>query len=519
MRAVCYSRVSSKYQRDRHTIESQLRILPQFVASHGWALARPIDHYVDDGRTAKAGHLEARHAFQRLLRDAHAREFDVVAVIDIDRLTRSEDLTERGQVLGAFQRARVQIAVASSGQVLDLASSQGDLFSGLSAFFAAEENRKRRHRTVEGKLTAIARGKKPAGPTPFGYRYDRTTGVWSIHEQEADLVRECYRRVIAHESCEDIARDFTDRGLSRPRGGMWIRERVHQILRPRTYCGEWRADKARGLVIQVPRIIPDSMWHDAQEALKRHKKRGLVRTKHVYLLEGLAVCALCGARIGVASAIKRGPSGDVRAPARYVCGHRRRPMTGASSCPLPILRVDDIDARLWDGLVTAISKPELVREALAFAHEGTRAGADAAVVAAAEARLEKLRNTEGAVLSRFRRGVLSEEALDAELEQIARDRKAAEATLERVRRELQALASPKPIAAGTADALLERLRPRLAAVPIEERRSLVRALVEPGGVALGVWEIRAVVHLPVGGASDAARPPASLPVVPVPLTL
>jgi hypothetical protein len=46
------------------------------------------------------------------LRDAAAGRFDVVVVADIDRLTRSEDLGERGAILGALQRAGVCVASA-----------------------------------------------------------------------------------------------------------------------------------------------------------------------------------------------------------------------------------------------------------------------------------------------------------------------------------------------------------------------------------------------------------------------
>src|SRR4051794_34789735 len=127
MRAVCYCRVSSQAQRDRHTIGSQLSTLPKFIAERGWTLVAPADTYVDDGRTAKAGHLEKREGFTRLFADMAAGKFDVVVAVDQDRLTRSEDITERGEVLGAFQRAKVQIAVAATGQVLDLGSSMGDL--------------------------------------------------------------------------------------------------------------------------------------------------------------------------------------------------------------------------------------------------------------------------------------------------------------------------------------------------------------------------------------------------------
>ena len=72
MRAVCYARVSSAQQRDKDTIASQLRVLPEFVERHGWTLVKPVDTYVDDGRTAKAGHLERRDGLSALLRDAAA---------------------------------------------------------------------------------------------------------------------------------------------------------------------------------------------------------------------------------------------------------------------------------------------------------------------------------------------------------------------------------------------------------------------------------------------------------------
>jgi DNA invertase Pin-like site-specific DNA recombinase len=170
VKAAIYARVSSLGQRDKHTIASQLSTLPAFVASRGWEL---VGTYVDDGKTAKAGHLEKRDGFAKLLADMGARKFDVVVVVDQDRLTRSEDLRERGEVLGAFQRAGVQLAIASSGQLLDLGSSMGDLLSGLQAFFSAEENRKRRERSLRGKDEAARQGRKPGGITPFGYVYTK----------------------------------------------------------------------------------------------------------------------------------------------------------------------------------------------------------------------------------------------------------------------------------------------------------------------------------------------------------
>ncbi|HEY4057669.1 MAG TPA: recombinase family protein, partial [Kofleriaceae bacterium] len=131
--------MSSAAQRESNTIENQLRILPAFVAAQGWEL---VDTYVDDGRSAKTGKLEKRDGFARLVRDAEARRFDILVVVDIDRLTRTSDAIERASILGPFQRARIDIVTPSGGR-LDLDSFIGGLYVELQARFAAEENRKR----------------------------------------------------------------------------------------------------------------------------------------------------------------------------------------------------------------------------------------------------------------------------------------------------------------------------------------------------------------------------------------
>jgi len=107
--------------------------------------------------------------------------------------------------LGAFQRSGVQLAISSTGQMLDLRSSVGDLMSTLGAFFAAEANRKHRERILRGKNEAIRRGRKPAGPTPFGYVSDRETAVWSIDAELGAVVVEIFTRVSEGETCEAIS--------------------------------------------------------------------------------------------------------------------------------------------------------------------------------------------------------------------------------------------------------------------------------------------------------------------------
>ena len=476
MRAAIYARVSSAAQRDAHTIESQLRVLPKFVADRGWILAGT---YIDDGKSARSGKLDARDGFRRLVTDASAKMFDVVVVVDVDRLTRADDLTERGAVLGAIQRAGVKIAVSTSGQVLDMATTSGDLMGTLYAFFAAEENRKRRERTVQGKLTAISRGAKPSGPTPFGYRYDKANG-WSIDELAAEIVRGMYERVARGESCERVAIWLTETGVKRPRAPMWIRERVWAVVTARTYLGEWKADKRRGLVVKVPQIVSDELWHRAQETLMAQGRRGLRRTKHVYLLEELALCGVCGTRICISSGIRD------RAPSKYICGHRRRPERGGLRCDLRLHKTAELDELIWERVRDAILSPGMVE--LGLRRLAERTGGDRECwesdLGEAQARLGRLERAEAAMLARFRTGAISETAMDSELKAIGRERsmlrhqvETAERAMRSGQREFKRVVDIQEGLAGLRSVVAQLSSP-------VDRRRIVKGLVPVGGAVV-----------------------------------
>jgi site-specific DNA recombinase len=498
MRAALYARVSSKKQ----SIASQLPVLHGFAARMQWSV---VGVYIDEARTAKSGHLDKRKDWQRLQRDMTAGAVDVVAVVEQDRVTRAEDLAERGAMLGALQKAGVKLANATTGQVLDLGTSTGDLIASLQGFFAADWLRKHRDRIVAGKASAIARGRKPAGPTPYGLRYDRATGAWSLDPTDAEVVREIYRRVAAGESTMAIANDLQLRCV-RPlgRAKLWERAAAYRIARSTTYRGEWRADKRKGLSITVPRIVDDELWHAAQQAFLDHGKRGLARTKHIYLLQGLAVCELCGGAIRIQSATgPRWSSRNTRiggTPARYACINTQRAPAGGERCALPYLLVADVDARLWTRIGELLRPDQLQRgqrRAAELARDGVAWESDLQAARGALARLER---AEEAVLARFRRGLVSEAALDRELAAIKRERDAhgrqvAAATKARQR------AGAAQERARSVQGVAADLGARLAATDLRARRELVELLLEPGAVVLGPTRIYAKGQVSLGAAS------------------
>lgn len=492
MRAVAYARVSSKAQAERQTIESQLRAIGEFIHQRGWDLARPIRSYVDDGRTAKSGHLEKRDGFAALARDAQAGAFDVVVVFDLDRLTRAEDQIERGQILGVFNRAAVRVALVSSGQVLDLRTWEGDLYSSFQAVAAADWLRKHRERILAGKLRAIAEGRKPAGSTPFGYSYDRRAG-WSIHEDNAKVVREVFERIAAGETCQKVADAFHESGLKRQRSADWTSERIYFIVTSETYLGRWVADRRKGLSMPVPRIIGDELWHQARTQLKRHRRSGLRRTRHVYLLEQMAVCALCGARISVAS--HGGMDGQYPRAATYVCHRRRRPERGEARCELPHQKVAMIDERLWGGLRQILERDDVLERAVAqrAAENDADRRSWASDLKEVRGRLERLQATEETILARFRRGLVSEAAMDTELAAAARERAMLDRQLSTARRAGDSVrqASEEGVMREHVDVLKRALRSR----SLPRRRELVVALLGQAPVIVSAADIRAMVRV------------------------
>lgn len=497
MRAVAYARVSSQMQRDRDTIASQLRVLPEFIARQGWTLVRPIETYVDDGRSAKAGNLGARLGLGALLRDAALGLFDVVVVVDVDRITRSEDLEERGMILGAFQRARVKLASATSGQVLDLSTSTGDLFTSLHAFFAAEWTRKHRERVTQGKITAIQRGRKPSGRAPYGLAYSRATGQWAIDHQRGPAVVEMFERVANGESCRAIADDFHARAIPKPHGP-WERHRISRIVRSRHVLGSWTVDKARNLTIAVPQIVDEDLWQRANNALDSSGTRGLRKTRYQYLLEGLAVCSQCGASMQIRSRVWDARRNGRHQPAAYICKARRMFRLGGDRCGQPIVPTLVADEQAWRAIADELSDPTL---ADAIAREITGQGEDAREWAAdAEGyrqHLGRLERVESAVLDRYRRGLVSDAALDVELGRLAKERGGVRAQLATAERALSG-ASVTRERLDDAMRVLDDLRCVLGETDFETRRELVKLLVPRGGVAFVGERLRVTMLIPRG---------------------
>lgn len=503
MRACIYARVSSADQQARDTIASQLSTLPAYCATQGWTVVRTE---IDDGKSAAAGKLERRDGLHRLLAAARAGAIDVVVVVNLNRLTRAEDIAERGMIYGALQAAGVKIAVSSTGMLLDLRSQLGDLMAAIGGVFAADENRTRIEAIMRGKARAASEGRKPAGPTPWGYTYDRESGTWGIHPFFGPLLLEIHKRVAAGETCGAVADDLNQRCVPRcppsKRGarkpGRWSVECVYKIVTCTTYhSGRHVVDKARNQAVAVPTIISEAMFLATQRRLARHKKRGNPRGQHPRLIAGLAVCAVCraaGRTSEIVSAQVTIRGGNVL---YYVCSQRKRPRHGVPRCSLPMLRHDRVDDAVWRWVCGKLAgEGDLTR----IAAEQTNA-VDLSLLerdlGAARKRLKRLGEVEATVLHQQREGLLSAEGVRAELRRLAQERRFAQGEIEGLEAQ-RTRYSARETAAEDLRGALEQLRARIDGASFAERRQVLELLV-PGErymLEIGPTEIRAPLRVP-----------------------
>ena len=151
-RVALYLRVSTTGQ----TVENQRAALLEVCERAGWTV---IEEYVDHGISGAKGR-DKRPAFDRMLKDATRRRFDMIAAWSVDRLGRSmQDLVN---MLSEIQAAGVDLFLHQ--QALDTSTPNGKAMFGMLSVFAEFERSMIRERVGAGLARAKSQGKTLGRP-------------------------------------------------------------------------------------------------------------------------------------------------------------------------------------------------------------------------------------------------------------------------------------------------------------------------------------------------------------------
>ena len=304
--AVIYARYSSHSQRDC-SIEQQVADCELFAQQNG---LRVVKIYAD---RHLSGTTDNRPQFQQMLKDAAHGHWPFVICWKIDRFARNryDSATYKYKLKKAGVRvlyAKESIPDGPEGILLE------SVLEGSAEYYSASLAQNIRR----GMRFNAENCKVNSGSIPFGY-CKGPDGRFAIHETNAEIVRDIFRKAAAGVPFVDIATELNNKGLKTSRGGRWNKNSF-VLLKNESYIGVYHFSDIR-IEGGMPAIIDLGTFLAANERMNANRRvRGRHHDGGDYLLTGKLKCAHCGSyMVGFSGTAKNGESHYY-----YGCQKRRR---------------------------------------------------------------------------------------------------------------------------------------------------------------------------------------------------
>lgn len=270
-----YIRVSTDAQYEEgYSVDAQKEKLEQFCKLRD---IKNYEFFIDGGWS---GSNIDRPEMKRMVTEITAGNVESVVVYKLDRLSRSQKDT-------IFLLEDIFIPndcnFISLNENFDTTTPYGKAMIGILSVFAQLERENIRERTRMGMHERVKSGLwMGGGRVPFGYDYDSSKGIL-VPNEHADDVKQIYDLYIKGYSAGKLAKMFDVANDTH----------IMHILERPIYRGYilYNGELIKG---QHQAIIDDDTWERAQLA---RKKRSVVKTNtNSYLLSGLVICGICGAK-------------------------------------------------------------------------------------------------------------------------------------------------------------------------------------------------------------------------------
>jgi site-specific DNA recombinase len=226
------------------------------AADRCWQITR---EYEDAGVSAYKRRV-VRPGFEQLLTDLASGLIDGICVWDSDRLARQPRDLER---LIDLYETRKGLVFATANKDVDLSSSDGRFYARLMVNVANKSSADSGRRIAAKHLQLAQAGVPVGGNRPFGWQVDKRT----INKEEAALIRQAARDVIAGVGIHTIVRQWNRAGVRTTKNNFWQHQVMRQmLLNPRlagfrVYRGELFRD-ADGQPVrgQYPAVLDVETW-------------------------------------------------------------------------------------------------------------------------------------------------------------------------------------------------------------------------------------------------------------------
>lgn len=302
--AAAYVRVSTDDQMELSP-DSQMEKIREYAAKNGLLL---LSEYIfhDDGISGRAA--DKRPGFQQMIATAKdpSHPFDVIIVWKFSRFARNQ---EESIFYKSILRSKCKVDVVSVSEPL-IAGPFGSLIERIIEWMD-EFYSVRLAEEVKRSMTVNAKNGSLQATPSFGYRVENRQLV--IVPEEAEIIREIFRRFISGDAMFRIAKDLSSRGIRTHRGNPFENRTIDYILNNPVYVGKLRwtpTGRTRRNFKNEDSIIADALhepiidaetWGAAQarcaELKKSYKRYGKPSSERKHWLCGVVRCSACGATL------------------------------------------------------------------------------------------------------------------------------------------------------------------------------------------------------------------------------
>jgi DNA invertase Pin-like site-specific DNA recombinase len=285
-----YARVSSKEQeKEGFSIPAQLKLLKEYAAANGFAVAQ---EYIDVETAKQTG----RAAFGEMV--AYLRAHPSIRVMLVEKTDR---LYRNLKDWVTVDELDVEMHFPKEGVVLSRESRSSEKFMhGIKVLMAKNYIDNLSEEARKGMQEKAEQGIWPT-KCPLGYR-----NVTGPDGKKIIAVDPALSRVVARLfewyargdiSLKEAARKAHAAGLTYPKSGAKVPvSTVHTILRNRLYTGwfEWN-----GKLIEAKHeaLVPVELWERVQGVLDGRFVKKAKRGRHDFAFSGLIACAKCGCAV------------------------------------------------------------------------------------------------------------------------------------------------------------------------------------------------------------------------------
>ena len=297
--AALYARVSSDRQDVDLSVSAQLRALRDYADKNDYEVVR---EYVDE---AESGRVMNRPEFQKMLDEAKRTEapFKEILVWKFSRFTRKR---EHAVILKSMLRRKGLRVVSITEQAED--NSTGRLLEGIIETVDEFYSENLAMEVLRGMREAASRGFWVAPMAPYGYKKLKVLdGPKERPTLEPDpetngIVKRIFDLAESRKGMMKIVRILNDEGIASPRGKLWNKPTVHNILRNEAHLGTivWGNNAKDGAEpVRVEKAFPATVTKaqfDRVNGILRSRAPKVSHPRRVgstFLLSGLVKCYRC----------------------------------------------------------------------------------------------------------------------------------------------------------------------------------------------------------------------------------